>query len=106
MKCKNARGFTLIELMMVGLISSAIVTSIFGVYFKVANIYSEQQRASNIQHEGEWILDLIENGGAFGRESIYGLNSMVQINSLNAGYVAGIQFSDMNGTNDYRIEFA
>ena len=110
MKCKNARGFTLIELMMVGLISSAIVTSIFGVYFKVANIYSEQQRASNIQHEGEWILDLIENGGGYGKENIYGLSSMIQKASLpnlpNIGYVGGDQFADMNGTVDYRIEFA
>lgn len=107
MKWKNAKGFTLVELTMVGLISSVIVTSIFGVYFKVANIYKEEQRTSNIQHEGEWILNLVENGGGHKGEMIYGLNSIVQINSLlNAGYVAGNQFSNMNGTDDYRIEFA
>ncbi len=69
----------------------------------MANTYNEEQRISNIQHEGEWILDLIENGGGFKGKRIFGLKSMVPSGgSLNVGDVNSTNFSD---TDDYRIEF-
>ena len=107
MKRLNAKGFTIVELTMVGLISAFVVTSIFGVFFKVANTYSEQQRISNIQHEGELILELIENGGGYGGADIYGLNSMVKKGNLpTIGYVNADKFSEINSTKGYRVEFA
>lgn len=102
------------ELIIVGLLLSLFVSGIWGVYFGVANTYVIKQRAGNIQNEGKWILDLIENGGNFrdieqiGRR-IYGLKSMVPVDNSdpevdypNVGDVDSTKFND---TDDYRIEF-
>ena len=101
---ETTRGFTLTEIVMVGLISSFIVAGIYGVFFRVADTYTEEQRASNIQYEGEWILDLIENGGGHQGKRIIGLKSM-NLSSTPNYLKVGDEISGEFDDNDYKIQF-
>jgi len=68
----------------------------------VANTYTEEQRTSNVQHEGEWILELIENGGGYRGKRIFGLKSM----NLSSDYLkVGDEISGEFDDNDYKIQF-
>ena len=72
------------------------------MFFKVANTYTEEQRVSNLQHEGEWILELIENGGGYQGKRIFGLKSInLSSDYLKVGDAISGEFDD----NDYKIQF-
>lgn len=72
---RDDRGFTLIELIMVGLVISLIVGGLWAVYWSIVNTYYQEQKGTVIQAEGEWIIDLMNNGGYCKGRRIYGLNS-------------------------------
>ena len=100
------KGFTLVELMMVGLIISLITGGVWAVYFSIVNVYYGEQRDALIQSEGEWLIDLITNGGHFKGNRIYGLNSAADYSgSIKVGQRSSPSSEFDNDSDDYRIEF-
>ena len=66
------KGFTMVEVTLAAVIIAFAAAGVWGVYWSVVNAYYVEQRSSNIQAEGDRILDLIVNGGYFGGRRIYG----------------------------------
>ena len=48
-KFTEIKGFTLVEMMMVGLIISLITGGVWAVYFSIVNVYYQEQRDALIQ---------------------------------------------------------
>ncbi|MBN2125276.1 MAG: prepilin-type N-terminal cleavage/methylation domain-containing protein [Deltaproteobacteria bacterium] len=117
---KNADklGFTLVEMLVSTIIVAFVAAGIWGVYWSVVNTYYVEQRSTNIQAEGERILDLIANGGWVKGRSIYGLSSSISNDIYpNVGGVTSYNFAGREPDSecppgctkvyrpDYRIEF-
>lgn len=118
------RGFTLVEVTMAALIIAFVAAGVWGVYWSVVNTYYVEQRDTNIQAEGDRLIEMIANGGYAEGRRVYGLGSMVQVQSgltkyPNVGKVTSHNFKDWDDISDdiacepkdrmdypdYRIEF-
>lgn len=114
------KGFTLVEVTMAAVIIAFVAAGVWGVYWSVVNTYYVEQRDSNIQAEGDRILDMIENGGFAEGRRVFGLNSMVPVeNYPRIGQESSTNFSYWDNAGDteacdpvarvdradYRIEF-
>lgn len=117
------KGFTLVEIMVATIMVLFLASSIWAVYWSIVNAYTVEMRGSDLQFEGERIMDLIANGGYYKGYKIYGLNSSFPNNGYpNVGEITSINFAGeddaaddpygagcdgANGAHraDYRIEF-
>lgn len=115
------QGFTLVEVTMAAVIIAFVAAGIWGVYWSVVNAYYVEQRASNIQAEGDRLLAMIANGGYCQGRPVYGLSSMAPVQDYpRIGQQVSANFSYWDNTGDdeacapmvridradYRIEFA
>ena len=103
MKCQG--GFTLVEVIMASLILAFVAAGVWGVYWSIINTYYVEQRGSNLQAEGEQILDLMVNGGYHSGKRIYGLSEMSGVSGSGYPMVGTGTTGYFSDADDYRIEF-
>jgi hypothetical protein len=88
---------------MVSLILALIVGGVWSVYYAIVNTYYEEQSGAAIEAEGQWILDLLADGGNFKGRRIYGLSSALR-EDLNVGQT-DTKVPNYSDSDDYRIGF-
>ena len=105
-KLKNNKGFTLTEILIASVVAAILVGGIWSIYFSVVNTYYEEMRGTNVQTEGERILELLTNGGFANNRRIYGLKSFCPVPGypIIAHNAIPSEWSCFNNT-DYNIIF-
>ena len=73
----NQTGFTMVEVTMACFLLVAVAAGVWSVYWSVMNTFLIEMRGTQLQAEGERIIELMVNGGYHNGKRIYGLRSHV-----------------------------
>jgi len=99
----DKKGFTLVEIIVASMMVAFVAAGIWGVYWSIVNTYYVEQEGATLQAEGEWLVDLMVNGGYYGGKAIYGLSAMSAVSPVPAmGQGTDVYFTDAD---DYRVGF-